>query len=83
MIIPARRRPSPLLALTLALVVGVSLAGAAPAQAGPSGASLPLASSLVPGNENAGDRSSHGLTTLRARVVHTATAQGHVAGPEA
>ncbi|OUD84987.1 hypothetical protein BC477_11290 [Clavibacter michiganensis subsp. michiganensis] len=48
MIIPARRRPSPLLALTLALVVGVSLAGAAPAQAAPSGASLPLASVAAP-----------------------------------
>ncbi|WP_434172691.1 hypothetical protein [Clavibacter michiganensis] len=48
MIIPARRRPSPLLALTLALVVGVSLAGAAPAQAAPSGASLPLTSVAAP-----------------------------------
>ena len=43
MTLSARRRPSPLLALTLVLVTGVSLAGAAPAPAAPSGAPLPLA----------------------------------------
>ncbi|MFS4506693.1 hypothetical protein ACMA46_10705 [Clavibacter sp. Sh2141] len=42
MALSARRRPSPLLALTLALVVGVPLAGAAPARSAPSGAPLPL-----------------------------------------
>ncbi|MCJ1712235.1 hypothetical protein MT344_13705 [Clavibacter michiganensis subsp. phaseoli] len=76
MIPSARSRPSPLLALTLALAVGASLAGAAPATAA-SGAPLPLAPAVAGAQLPAPDVVAGGeVTDVPAIEVHVSVDVG-------